>query len=331
MKRVLVTGGVGFVGSHLVRALACRGIEVCVLDAVDPRHQARTLPLTEQWTFDVHIGDVRDDKTVAQVVDGVDTVYHLASHVGVGYYLNDPVDVASVIYDGTRTVARACERQGVPLVFLSTSEVYGRNPELPWAENADLVVGDPSKPRWVYAVAKVLSEQVLFGMARRERLRFSTARLFNLYGPGQDASFFVTRTLWRLANGLPAILLDGGKQVRCFTYVEDAVDGLLRLTDTAAAEGQAFNIGSDTPIRVTDAVAILAGALGIAPDDVRHEHRRSADEYGSDYEEPATRIPDVSKARAVLGWSPSTTLAEGADAILAWVKSHGWWTQESLG
>jgi UDP-glucose 4-epimerase len=272
--------------------------------------------------------DVRDPAAVAALLDGVDYVFHLASHVGIDHYLRDPVEVADVIVAGSRTVAVAAAAAGTPMVFVSTSEVFGRNPKVPWAENADCVMGDPSRPRWVYAAAKIVAEHILFGLARQRGLKFSTVRLFNLYGPGQECTFFISRTLWRLAHGLPPVVFDSGGQRRCFTWVEDAVEALLLAAESSAARWEAFNIGSDTPLTVLEAIEVLAHCTGLDPARLRLRHRRWEEVYGAGYDEPVVRIPDISKARRLLGWRPSTGLAEGAERMLEWAAVHGWWTED---
>ncbi|GAB0105839.1 SDR family oxidoreductase [Nocardia sp. JMUB6875] len=330
MTGVIVTGGVGFVGSHLLRTLTERGDDVRVLDLVDVADQPKVAGILDSCDFDYRAVDVRDSAAIDDAIDGAELVFHLASHVGLSHYLRDAEDVADVIFNGTRIVANAALRRGVPMVFTSTSEVFGRNPSLPWPETADCVMGDASRPRWVYATAKMLAEQLLFDLARRRGLRFTTVRLFNVYGPGQDSSFFVTRTLWRLAHGYQPVVLDGGEQRRCFTFIDDAVAALVRASQTPAAFGEAFNIGSTTPISVLGAIDTLAEVAGVDRSGLVPIHRSSRDLYGPNHDEPIARIPDIGKAVRILGWQPSTSLTEGATAMLDWANHRGWWTSDVL-
>ncbi|WP_245545921.1 NAD-dependent epimerase/dehydratase family protein, partial [Nocardia higoensis] len=219
VARIVLTGGMGFIGGHLLGRLEARGDEVAVLDLVDVGQCSRVAESRRGVDVDCRVVDVRDAGAVAEALDGADQVFHLASHVGISHYLRDAEDVADVIFNGTRVVAHAALERDLPMVFVSTSEVFGRNPKVPWSETADCVIGDASRPRWVYAMAKLLAEQLLFDLGRRRGLRFTTLRLFNVYGPGQDSSFFITRTLWRLAHGYPPVVFDGGNQQRCFTWV----------------------------------------------------------------------------------------------------------------
>lgn len=328
MARILVTGGLGFVGSHLVRKLDAAGDEVRILDITSPAEQPRVAEILQGTGFEFYQADVRDADAVAAAIVGVDRVVHLASHVGIESYLADPAEVADVIVTGSRTVALAAGGAGAPLLFVSTSEVFGRNPEVPWAEDADCVMGDPSRPRWVYAAAKILVEHIFFDLANTRDLQFCTARLFNLYGPGQDCRFFVTRTVWRLANGLPPVVHDGGDQRRCFTWIGDAVDALARIPLEPAARQQVFNIGNDRPLSVRAAVETIARVVGRDLDLLTPVHRKSTEVYGERYDEPLVRIPDVTKARRLVGWAPTTQLADGVRLMLDWVDEHGWWDHE---
>ncbi|MFJ4651060.1 NAD-dependent epimerase/dehydratase family protein [Nocardia sp. NPDC088792] len=328
MAKIILTGGMGFIGSHLIGRIRDQGDEVTVLDLVDRDERPRVARILQAADCEYLTADVRDARAVAAACDGVDVVFHLASHVGISHYLENAEDVADVIFNGTRTVARAALKRDVPMVFVSTSEVFGRNPSVPWSETADCMMGDASRPRWVYATAKLLAEQLLFDLGRRCGMRFTTLRLFNVYGPGQDSSFFITRTLWRLAHGYRPVVFDGGHQQRCFTYVGDAVDALLRAANTPAANQQAFNIGSATPITVLDAIGVLGERVGVDQSQQSYIHRSSTDLFGANYDEPVVRIPDISKARHILGWEPATPLNHGVDAILNWVHRNGWWTHD---
>jgi dTDP-alpha-D-glucuronic acid decarboxylase len=326
MARILITGGLGFVGSHLLRKLLERGDEIRVLDVLTPAQQPRTTKILQGCEFELHVGDVRNSADVDRAMNGIDWVFHLASHVGLLHYLGDPVDVADVIYIGTREVARAAQKRGVPLVFLSTSELYGRNPETPWQEEDDCVIGPPSKPRWVYSIAKNLCEHLLFGMGRNG-LYFTTLRLFNLYGPGQDSTFFITRTLWRLCHQLPPVIFDGGSQIRCFTYIDDAINGILMAATSPEGQNQVFNIGSNAPTTILEAVHTLSRSCGIDATRLTYIHQDSREIYGSLHEEPLTRIPDIVKAERLLGWKPQISLAQGSQQMLHWVEERGWWVE----
>ncbi len=326
MARILITGGLGFVGSHLLRKLLEGGDEVRVLDILALTQQPRTAKILQGYEFELRVGDVRNPDDVSRAMDRVDRVFHLASHVGILYYLGDPANVADVIYTGTREVARASQKRGLPLIFLSTSEIYGRNPHTPWQEEDDCVIGPPSKPRWVYSIAKSLCEHLLFGMGLNG-LHFTTLRLFNLYGPGQDSTFFVTRTLWRLSHLLPPVIFDGGNQIRCFTYINDAIDGILMAAASPEGKNQVFNIGSNTPMTVLQAVHTLARSCGIEPDSLTTLQQDSREVYGSHHEEPFTRIPDIAKVERLVGWKPATSLAQGSQHMLQWIQERGWWIE----
>jgi nucleoside-diphosphate-sugar epimerase len=318
MARVVVTGGHGFVGSHVLERLVHQGHEVTVFDpdpappdlAVDPgavRHVA---------------GDIRDEAALARAIrPGVDVVYHLAAVVGVDRYLARPLDVIEVNVLGTRNVLRRSADAGAFVVVASTSEVYGRNPSTPWHEDADRVLGSTATDRWSYSSSKAVAEHLTFGYVRQEGLSAAIVRYFNLYGPRQRPAYVLSRTIHRLLHRLPPLVYDGGAQTRCFTYVEDAADATVRIPDIAAARGESFNIGSDRETTVADAVRLASRLFGVdappAPLDTRTA-------LGARYQDIPRRVPDVGKARRLLGWQCVTPLEEGLRRTIAWARHSPW-------
>jgi dTDP-alpha-D-glucuronic acid decarboxylase len=191
------------------------------------------------------------------------------------------------------------------------------------------VTGPPSRARWVYSTAKSLAEHVVFGLGPHG-LRFWIVRPFNPYGPGLDADAFVTATLWRLASGRKPVLIGGGEQTRCFTYVADVVAGIVAALEHPMAQGRAYNIGSTTPWRIADALGVFEAEV-LGSERRAHEDRVGSQVFGDGYEETSIRIPQVDAAREFLGWEPKVGLAEGVQATLAWVAENGWWFPESDG
>jgi UDP-glucose 4-epimerase len=326
--RVVVTGGLGFIGSHLSRRLALEGLEVRILDSAPPEERPLFRILVDGLPVKVVLGDVRSRRDVASALEGADVVVHLAAQIGVRRYVADPVDVADVTYSGTKVVAEEALRRGAALCFVSSSEVYGRNPTVPWDEDADRVTGPPSTTRWVYSNAKALAEHVVHGLAGRG-LRFWIIRPFNPYGPGLDPGAFITSSLWRLTHGVPGVLLDGGRQTRCFTYVDDVVAGIACALARPDAQGAAYNIGNPTPVTIAEALDVLVRETGTKVDSRAHEHADGTALFGPGYDEARIRIPRIEKARATLGWEPEVTLGDGVRAMLAWVGRHGWWFDET--
>lgn len=312
--RVVVTGGCGFIGSHLVRRLADRGDRVCVVDRAPP-------PVP--GPADYRVADVRDPAALAGAIHaGVEVIYHLAAEVGVDRYLARPLDVIDITFTGTRNVLELARRAGARVVLASTSEVFGKNPAVPWREDGDRVLGATSADRWTYAAAKGLAEHLGFGFARQHGLAVTILRYFNVYGPGQRPAYLVSRCVHRALNRRPMVLYDQGRQTRAFTFVDDAVEATLRAAASPAAVGEAFNLGSTTETPVAEVVERIAGLTGSTAG-IRTVDTGSA--LGPGYEDLPRRIPDTSKARALLGWECRTGLPDGLAETVGWARRNPWW------
>ncbi len=325
MTRVLVTGGAGFIGSHLVDRLLVDGAEVTVLDR-RPAPEARNLS-SALGRIRYLEGDIRDPDAVRRAFEPrPELVYHMASIVGVGLYVEDPLAVVDIVVGGTRSVLREAERTGSRLVLASTSEVFGRNPAVPWSEDADRVLGSTAVDRWSYGSSKAVAEHMVFAMARAG-MDASIVRFFNAYGPRQSPIFVVSQSIRKVLRGERPLVYDDGRQTRCFTWVADAVEGILAAGTHPAAVGQAFNLGNpvETTMReVVERIIELSGT-GLEP-----ETFHTPTEYGDRYEDVPRRIPGVEKAREVLGWVAGTTLDEGLSATLAWARENPWWWNDDL-
>ncbi|MEZ0075084.1 NAD-dependent epimerase/dehydratase family protein [Planotetraspora sp. GP83] len=317
--RAVVTGGAGFVGSHLVERLIGRGDEVTVFDSGPVPHDQR---LSREHARHVE-GDIRDPARLAEAITrGVDVVYHLAAVVGVDQYLARPLDVIDINFLGTRNVLEQALRVGARVVVASTSEVFGKNPAVPWSEDADRVLGPTSADRWTYSSAKALTEHLTLAFGRQHGLEATIVRYFNAYGPRQRPAFMLSRSIHRALNGRPAVLYDKGEQTRCFTFVDDAIEGTLLAAFHPAAGGETFNVGSMVETTMGDAARLVAtltetDLAGVAVD------TRAA--LGSAYEDVPRRIPDNSKARRILNWECRTSLREGLTRTIAWARANPWW------
>ncbi|GLW05780.1 UDP-glucose 4-epimerase [Microtetraspora sp. NBRC 13810] len=314
MSRAVVTGGRGFIGSHLVERLLAQGDEVTVFDAVPRDARGQT----------AHVeGDIRDrDRLAAAIIPGVDVVYHLAAVVGVDAYLSRPLDVIDINFNGTMNVLDLATRADAKVVLASTSEVFGKNPAVPWREDGDRLLGATSADRWAYGTSKALGEHLTFAFARQHGLAATIVRYFNAYGPRQRPAYMVSRSVHRALNGLPPVVYDGGRQTRCLTYVEDAVAGTLLAAAEPAATGESFNIGSMDEVTVAEVVALIAELTGIASPAVAV---RTGERFGGAYEDLPRRVPDNAKARSVLGWKPETSLRDGLARTVAWARENPGW------
>src|SRR5262249_39305935 len=242
--RVLITGGAGFVGSHLADAFIERGDEVIALDTGP---QAKVRHLLGHTRFTLVVDSVMDPDILDGLAAQVDVIYHLAGVVGVEHYVADPYHVLNVNVTGTQHVLRAAYKHGRRLVFTSTSEIYGRNPVVPWDEDADRVLGSTSIDRWCYATSKATAEHFCLAY-RRLGLPVTTLRFLNIYGPRLDrldVGRVITIFLGQLLRSEPLTVIGDGTQTRCFTYIDDAIRATVAAGMVREAEGQVINVGTD--------------------------------------------------------------------------------------
>jgi nucleoside-diphosphate-sugar epimerase len=319
MSRVVVTGGSGFVGSHLVRQLIAQGDDVVVFDGTSS--DGNRICANEEAAYIQ--GDIRDaDQLARAIVPGVDIVYHLAAVVGVDQYLARPLDVIDVNFSGTRNVLELAMRADAKVVVASTSEVFGKNPAVPWAEDGDRVLGPTSADRWSYSSSKALAEHLTLAYGRQHGLAATIVRYFNAYGPGQRPAYIVSRSVHRALNGLAPVVYDRGVQTRCFTYVDDAVQGTLLAAANPTAVGEVFNIGSMVETTVRDVVDLIAKLTGFEGAMVPVD---TAEQLSVRYQDLSRRVPDTAKAQRVLGWKCTTSLQDGLTATIDWAKNTPWW------
>jgi dTDP-alpha-D-glucuronic acid decarboxylase len=319
MTRAVVTGGCGFLGSHLTEALISRGDDVTVFDATPPPDYLR---MARDHARHVQ-GDIRrPDSLAGAITADVDVVYHLASVVGVDQYLARPLDVIDITITGTRNVLDLALRAGAMVVLASTSEVFGKNPLVPWAEDADRVLGPTTTDRWTYSSSKALAEHLTFAFARQHGLTATVVRYFNVYGPRQRPGFVISRSIHRALNGIPPVVYDGGTQTRCFTYVDDAVDGTVRAATEPGAAGGVFNLGSTTETTVAEAVGLIAELTRFGS---RVTSVDTSEKLSASYADLPRRIPDTARARATLGWACDTPLRTGLAKTVGWAAGSPWW------
>ncbi|MBP2473517.1 UDP-glucose 4-epimerase [Crossiella equi] len=313
MARVVVTGASGFVGSHLVEHLVAAGDSVLGVDRGTP-----SLPVAEHVT-----ANLLDEDAVAGVIGpGVDVVYHLASVVGVDNYVERPLDVVDSNVLGTRNVLAAATRAGAKVVYASTSEVFGKNPAVPWSEDADRVLGSTGTARWCYASSKAVAEHLVYGFIQQHGLAATIVRYFNLYGPRQRPAFVVSRSIHRALNGLAPVVYDDGGQTRSFTYVGDVIAATALAGSSAKADGESFNLGSSEETTVRATVELIAELTGVRADIQRVDTNAR---IGQAFQDLPRRIPDTRKAAEVLGWRHHTSLREGLATTVEWAHAQPAW------
>ncbi len=314
--KVLITGGGGFLGSHLADALLAEGHEVFALDTAKDLKVQHNLPNPR---FQFLKASIFDNDILERLVNKCDVVYHLAAVVGVEHYVEDPLAVLKVNVEGTINVLKVALKYEKKVVFSSTSEVYGRNPKVPWKEEDDRVLGATRVDRWCYSTSKAVGEHYCFAY-QKLGLRPVIVRFFNIYGPRLDAidvGRVITIFMGQLLRNKPLTVIGDGRQTRCFTYVTDAIRATVRAGTDDAAVGQVFNIGNDREVPILELARTFCRIAGKDPDKnivfVKQE-----DVYGPRYEDVPRRVPDVAKMRAVLKCDASTSPEEGLRKTYEW-------------
>jgi UDP-glucose 4-epimerase len=318
--KALVTGGAGFVGSHLVDGLLAGGWQVVALDNLSTGRLANLAHLTRERRFTFVQGDVCDAGLVARLARGCQVIYHLAAVVGVRYVLDDPLQGMRTNVHGTENVLAAAERVGARVCFASTSELYGESVAVPFAEDAARVLGSTWVSRWSYATAKALGEHLCF--AYRDRgLAVSIVRYFNAYGPRLHPAGYssvVARFIGQALAGQPLTVHGDGEQTRAFTYVADTVRGTILAGTHPAALGEVFNIGSEVETTIVDLARQIVALTGSAS---ALSFRPYEADYGPGFADPRRRAPQADKARRLLGFAARVPLAEGLAQTVAWFRS----------
>ena len=316
MLTVLITGGGGFLGSHLAEGFLARGDAVVALDTGS---QKKVRHLLRHPRFRLVVDSVMNADILDALTAHADLVYHLAGVVGVEHYVGDPYEVLNVNINGTQNVLRAALKHGRRMVFASTSEVYGKNPAVPWREDADRVLGPTDIDRWCYSTSKAAGEHFCLAF-RRLGLPLTILRYFNVYGPRLDqldVGRVITIFMGQLLRGEPLTVIGDGNQTRCFTYLKDAVVATMAAGLTAAAEGQTINIGSDVETSIRTLAERMI-AIGGGSSTLRFVAQQAV--YGESYEDVPRRVPDVTRMVQLLGVHATTSLDEGLAETIGWFR-----------
>lgn len=312
---ILVTGGAGFIGSHLTASLVADGHNVTVLDNLSTGNLSNLAPIASAITFVE--GDILDANLVESQVRRTDLVYHLAAAVGVGNIMANPLQSIITNTTGTEHVLSSCHRHSARVVVASTSEIYGKTPKLPMSEDDDRILGSTAISRWSYSTAKALDEHLALAYAA-EGLKVSIVRYFNSYGPHLDEKGYgsvIANFIRQARAGEPLTVHGDGLQQRCFTFVADTVQGTILAGTRQEALGSVFNIGSNFEISIADLARLIIDTTGSKSTitNVSYEQR-----YGTSFEDTRRRVPSLDRARTVLGYTPTINLAAGLDRTLAW-------------
>lgn len=313
---IVVTGAAGFIGSNLSAALLERGYQVRAVDNFSQGSELNIAPLMAHPSFSLHRVDVCDGPALDRVCEGASVIVHLAAFKIPRY--SDALDTLTINTTGSMNAAEAARRNRAKLVAASTSDVYGKNPDLPFQEDSNLVLGSPHVRRWAYAISKMYVEQLLFAMHERYGIDVVVLRFFGGYGPNQHLSWwggpqavFIDRVL----DNQPCDLHGDGQQSRSFTYISDHVDGIIRTIENPAANNQVFNIGSTREITI-EGLARLLWRL-VRPGEEPKLSFTPYETFGR-YEDVRRRVPDIGLAASLLGYQPSVDLETGLRTTIRW-------------
>jgi UDP-glucose 4-epimerase len=307
--RVLITGGAGFVGSHLAEALLANGDEVYVLDDLSTGSIDNIAHLKANPKFHYTIDTVTNEPVLAELVDRCDTVAHLAAAVGVKLIVESPVRTIETNVHGTEVVLKVANKKKKLVLIASTSEVYGKSAKVPFHEDDDLVLGPTSKHRWAYACSKMIDEFLALAYWKERKLPVIIVRLFNTVGPRQTGQYgmVVPNFVRQALADEPITVFGDGTQSRSFTYVGDVVRAMIALINEPRAIGQVFNIGNGYEISMRDLAIRIKKMTGSRSSIVTIPYDQA---YEAGFEDMPRRVPDISKIRALIGYEPTVELDE---------------------
>lgn len=312
--KILVTGGAGFIGSHLVERLLNLGHEVSVLDDLSTGSRKNLKSVLDKKNLDLIEGSVLDSELVSKQVANSDYVFHLAAAVGVFNIVQKPLQSLSINLTGTENVLYSADKFSVPVLIASSSEIYGKNASDTLSENSDRILGNPLTLRWSYSEAKAIDESFAYAYHVEKSLEIRIARFFNTVGPRQLGAYgmVVPRFVSSALENSPITIYGNGKQSRCFIHVQDAVDALVGIAFSEDTIGQAINIGNSTEISILRLAEFIKQRLKSRSEIVFMDYQEA---YGNGFEDMQRRVPDISLIKQLIGWEPQLSLENIVDDI----------------
>jgi UDP-glucose 4-epimerase len=317
----LITGGAGFIGSHLADYLAAKGEQVLVLDDFSSASKNSSKNLSNHGLVKIVNGSILDKSLVEETMQSVTKCYHLAAALGVERINTDSIKSLEVNINGTENVLKSAAKFKVRTLLASSSEIYGRNPNMPLTEESDRVLGSPRIPRWSYSEAKAIDEFYAFELHKKSAYEVTIARLFNTVGPGQSGVYgmVVPRFVKAALSGQPLLVYGDGSQSRSFCAVSDVVEALDLLISNSESVGQAYNVGSTNEISIKDLAQKVIDVTGSKSQIVFRKH---SEVFGANFEEPARRVPDISKISKAIGWQPKKNLESIISEVAEYTKAN---------
>lgn len=321
MTKYLITGGAGFIGSHLADALVARGDQVMILDDLSTGRHDNLRQHSGNPQVEFILGSILNEGLVDDSVRRADVVLHLAAAVGVNLIVDRPLESLATNIRGSEIVIERCHKYGRKILVTSTSEIYGKNTSDSLSEDDDRILGSPLKTRWSYSEAKAIEEVLAYAYWREKGLPAVIVRLFNTVGPRQVGHYgmVVPRFVEQAVRNAPITVYGDGTQRRCFCHVADVVDGVLGLVEEPAAEGRVFNLGGVREISITDLAQTVRTQIGSSSEIVYIPYDE-AYEYG--FEDMERRVPNTTRVRDLLGWEPSRDLPTIIEDVAADVRSR---------
>ena len=307
--RYLITGGAGFIGSHLAEQLLQQGHEVYVLDDLSTGSINNIKHLKSNDKFHYVIDDVMNRPVTAELIDEVDVIYHLAAAVGVKLIVESPVRTIETNIQATEMVLSLAQKKKRPTFVASTSEVYGKSTDFPFREEGELVMGATTKGRWSYACSKAIDEFLSIAYWKEKKLPTVVARLFNTVGPRQTGQYgmVVPNFAIQALAGKPITVYGDGKQSRCFCHVQDTVRALIAIMQKPEAYGQVFNIGNNQEISINDLAKQVREVAKSKSEIVLVPYEKA---YEEGFEDMPRRVPDITKIKGIIGWQPTIQLPQ---------------------
>ena len=312
--RVFITGGAGFIGSHLCDALVARGDSVTILDNLSTGSRTNIAHL--ETKIETIIGDIRDVAVIEKAVAGADVVLHMAAALGVSTILESPIESISTNFTGSEVVLMAAAKFNKRIIIASTSEIYGKNPKQPLSESDDRIIGTPQKLRWTYSDAKALEEALAHALFLEKKLPVTTIRLFNTVGPRQTGQYgmVLPRFVQAALKDEEIVIYDDGSQSRVFCHIEDAIRAVLTLAGTDSTIGDYFNVGGVGETTIKELATKIIQRTGSTS---QITYIPYSDAYPAGFEDMQRRVPDINKIKKSIGWEPTHSLDSIIDSVTA--------------